>query len=193
MCKQLKRLILLADCPHLNKTDRDALQWAIQNISPEQSIVENVLIPLIDSVIPDGLNTLAWQTWIDYRKLTRSKKYKTNKTMKELAKMGSHDDQMKIVMISVNKEYQGLFALKGNGNVGQSTGNNARTGQKKSAYERAREANNEYRSADVECRGSNERQVVMGTDGGYMGRAVDEGTGRATLEHVDNSTFIDYE
>lgn len=40
MCKEIKRLILLADCPHLNKTDRDALQWAIQNLSPEQAETE---------------------------------------------------------------------------------------------------------------------------------------------------------
>lgn len=40
MCKELKRLILLADCPHLNKTDRDAVQWAIQNLSPEQAETE---------------------------------------------------------------------------------------------------------------------------------------------------------
>ncbi len=40
MCKELKRLILLADCSHLNKTDRDALQWAIQNLAPEQAETE---------------------------------------------------------------------------------------------------------------------------------------------------------
>ena len=40
MCKQIKRLVMLADCPHLNKTDRDALQWAIQNLSPEQAETE---------------------------------------------------------------------------------------------------------------------------------------------------------
>lgn len=36
MCKELKRLVLLADCAHINKTDRDAIQWAIQNLSPEK-------------------------------------------------------------------------------------------------------------------------------------------------------------
>ena len=40
MCKELKRLILLADCAHLNKTDRDSIQWAIQNLSPEQAETE---------------------------------------------------------------------------------------------------------------------------------------------------------
>lgn len=40
MCKELKRLMLLADCPHLNKTDRDSIHWAIQNLSPEQAETE---------------------------------------------------------------------------------------------------------------------------------------------------------
>ena len=36
MSKKIKRLILLSKCPHLNKTDRDLITWAIQNLSPEQ-------------------------------------------------------------------------------------------------------------------------------------------------------------
>jgi len=74
--------------------------------------------------------------------------------------------------------------LKGNGNE-RLNGNNQGASKKKSAYERAREANSEYRQPD-------ERQVVMGADGGYLGRTVDEGEGRATIEHVGDSTFIDY-
>ncbi len=59
------------------------------------------------------------------------------------------------------------------------------TGKKLSAYERARAANDKYRQPD-------ERGVVMGTDGGHLGRAMDEGEGRATIEHVDNEPFVDY-
>jgi len=40
MCKELKRLMLLADCTHLSKTSRDAVTWAIQNLSPEQAETE---------------------------------------------------------------------------------------------------------------------------------------------------------
>jgi len=58
MCKQLKRLILLADCPHLNKTDRDALQWAIQNLSPEQAETETSF---------DGWDFQAWPSVPDKR------------------------------------------------------------------------------------------------------------------------------
>ena len=34
MCKEIKRLTELSNCRHLSKTDRDALQWAIQQIEP---------------------------------------------------------------------------------------------------------------------------------------------------------------
>lgn len=73
--------------------------------------------------------------------------------------------------------------LKGNNN-----GSTKSTGQKLSAYERTREANSEYRQQQPD-----EREVVVGADGGHLGRAVDAGEGRATLEHVDTGTFIDYE
>ncbi len=59
------------------------------------------------------------------------------------------------------------------------------TGKKLSAYERARAANDKYRQPD-------ERSVVVGADGGHLGRTMDEGTGRETIEHVDNEPFIDY-
>lgn len=40
MCKELKRLIDLSECKHLNKTDRDSLQWAIQQLSPDKPETE---------------------------------------------------------------------------------------------------------------------------------------------------------
>jgi hypothetical protein len=40
MCKELKRLVQLSECVHLNKTDRDSLVWAIQNLSPEKPETE---------------------------------------------------------------------------------------------------------------------------------------------------------
>lgn len=59
--------------------------------------------------------------------------------------------------------------------------------KKPSAYERARANNAEYRQEQP-----NEREMVMGTDGGYLGRAMDAGEGRATIEYVDNQSFVDY-
>ena len=75
--------------------------------------------------------------------------------------------------------------LKGNGNGHQNKATNAKANKKLSAYERAREANSEYRQPD-------EREVVMGADGGHLGRTMDEGTGRAAIEHVGNEPFVDY-
>lgn len=131
-------------------------------------------------IYPLYLNVDAWDKWIAFRKLAKFKKYKSDATMKKLAKMGDSTEQFLIVQQSIDNEYQGLFALKGNNNGHQSAS------KKKSAYDRAREANSEYRQPD-------EREVVMGTDGGHMGRTVDEGEGRATIEHVDNEPFVDYE
>lgn len=36
MCKELKRLTDLAECKHLNKTDRDAILWAVYQIQPPE-------------------------------------------------------------------------------------------------------------------------------------------------------------
>lgn len=36
MCKELKRLKLLSKCNHINKTDRDALLWVLQKVSPDE-------------------------------------------------------------------------------------------------------------------------------------------------------------
>ena len=73
------------------------------------------------------------------------------------------------------------------GTNGQSNANNAGTGKKLSAYERARAANAEYRSEQP-----NEREVGLGANDGHLGRAVGKGAGRATIENVDNRAFIDY-
>ena len=70
--------------------------------------------------------------------------------------------------------------LKGNNN-----GQSQKSGQKLSAYERARAENDQYRQP-------NEREVGVGTASRDLGRTVDEGEGRATIEHVGDGTFIDY-
>jgi hypothetical protein len=72
--------------------------------------------------------------------------------------------------------------LKGNNNGHQ------KASTKLSAHERVKQRNNaKYRSNIDEC------GLGMGADDGHMGRTVDEGKGRTTIEHVDNSAFIDYE
>ena len=69
------------------------------------------------SVDVEGLNVEAWDKWITYRKKVKLKAYKTDATKIELSTMGNYEEQMQIVTISVNKEYQGLFALKTNNSV----------------------------------------------------------------------------
>ncbi len=66
-------------------------------------------------------------------------------------------------------------------------GNNKGTVKKLSAYERVKQRN------DAMYRQPNERELVVGTDGGDLGRTVDQGAGGKTIEFVDNQSFIDYE
>jgi len=56
----------------------------------------------------ENLNVEAWDKWLAYRKLAKLKAYKTNATL------GNYEEQMQIVMISINNEYAGLFPLKNN-------------------------------------------------------------------------------
>ena len=134
-------------------------------------------------IYPDNLNVGAWDLWISFRKKAGFKKYKSDATMKKLAKMGDANQQFLIVQQSIDNEYQGLFALKGNGN-----GSNQTPSKKLSAYERARAVNDQYRQPEP-----NECELVVGANDGHMGRAMDAGTGGVTIEHVDNGTFVDYE
>jgi len=58
---------------------------------------------------------------------------------------------------------------------------------KLSAYERQVKRNDELYRQPNEC------ELGMGAASGHLGGAMDEGTGRATIEHVDTGTFVDYE
>jgi len=69
-------------------------------------------VVVIEPEYPEGLNVIAWNLWVDFRKKAKFKKYKTDSAMKKLAKMGSYDEQLLIVRQSIDNEYQGLFELK---------------------------------------------------------------------------------
>ena len=58
---------------------------------------------------------------------------------------------------------------------------------KLSAYERARAVNEQYRQPQP-----NECALGMGTNGGDLGRTMDEGAGGEALIELDNGTFVDY-
>jgi hypothetical protein len=61
-----------------------------------------------------GLNEVAWQEWIGFRRTRRLPVYKTNRLAKWLAQFPP-DIQASIVELSIRQEYQGLFAPKGRG------------------------------------------------------------------------------
>lgn len=68
--------------------------------------------------IPIGLNTKAWDEWVDYRKKVRRKPvsaFAANRQFKMLLKY-SEEDQQKIIDHSMDNDYQGLFELKGGQN-----------------------------------------------------------------------------
>lgn len=130
---------------------------------------------------PDNLHMYAWQEWIAFRKKAGFKKYKTDATMKKLAKMGSPEEQQLIVQQSIDNEYQGLFALKGNNN-----GQSQKSSQKLSAYERQVKRNDEL------YRQSNECELGVGASSGHLGRTVDKGERGEALIELDKGTFVDY-
>lgn len=64
--------------------------------------------------LPEGLNLVAWEAWINYRKLIK-KPLKTASQAKNLINLGkTMEGQLAVVNQSINNEYQGLFEVKGN-------------------------------------------------------------------------------
>lgn len=134
----------------------------------------------VELTYPMYLNITAWNKWIEFRKVAKFKKYKSDATMKKLAKMGDANEQKLIVQQSIDNEYQGLFALKGNNNGHQSTG------KKESSHERIKREN------AVKYGGQDESGLRVAGTVGHMGGAVDSGEGIRTIEQVDIEPFIDY-
>jgi len=99
MCKEIKRLTLLSKCTHLSKTDRDAVQWAIQQIAPQ--IVE-----------PDkGFDGFDFSKWPELPSKTlfhdydrvRKKKHSTLMTQAWVDTVSHHLIQLAGANISVNQ------------------------------------------------------------------------------------------
>ena len=145
------------------------------------------------TVYPENLNIAAWRDWIDFRKEAKFKKYKTNAQMKKLAKMGDSTEQFLIVQQSIDNEYQGLFALKGNGNGHQNKATYAGANVKESSHERIKREN------DLKYRGSSSGHLInkefglgLGTDDRDLRGAVAEGERAETQLGLDNQPFVDY-
>ena len=124
-----------------------------------------------------------FENWANTIRLMRELDKLTHDDISQVFTWANQDQFWSVNILSVAKlreKFPQLQAkMKGVNNGHQGTS------KKLSAYERARAANNEYRQPD-------EREVVMGANGGHLGGAVDEGAGRAAIEHVDNEPFIDY-
>jgi hypothetical protein len=124
-----------------------------------------------------------FENWANTIRLMRELDKLTHDDISQVFTWANQDQFWSVNILSVAKlreKFPQLQAkMKGVNNGHQGTS------KKLSAYERARAANNEYRQPD-------EREVVVGADGGHLGGAVDEGAGRAAIEHVDNEPFVDY-
>lgn len=97
----------------------DDLLTHLRTKAEAKPVKKKISMPVVNDEIPEGLNVIAWRQWLDFRKKAKFKAYKTDSAMKKLAKMGSLDEQMKIVQQSIDNEYQGLFELKGGSNSAQ--------------------------------------------------------------------------
>lgn len=62
-----------------------------------------------EATLPTGLNSEAWNQWIEYRKKAKLKSYKTDKVAKHLATFPPHVQQAAVNYSCVQNEYSGLF------------------------------------------------------------------------------------
>ena len=131
-------------------------------------------------IYPMQLNVYAWELWVAFRKTAKFKAYKSDAPMKKLIKMGDGDEQLLIVQQSIDNEYQGLFALKGNNNGHQSAS------KKESSHERIKREN------AIKYGGQDESGLRVAGTVGHLGGAVDSGEGIRTIEQVDIEPFVDY-
>ena len=94
-------------------------------------------------LIPDGINAVAWNEWVDYRK-TKKKVISQAAATKQFKLLTNYalDVQQQIINQSIQNDYQGLFEPRG------SNENNQRSHQsgRPSAVDRVREANERARA-----------------------------------------------
>lgn len=82
---------------------------------------KNPIIPLVHSkltIIPENLNRVAWQEWLNYKKEIKSP-YKTQRgeltKANELIRLssGDHDYQAYLVNLAIDNEWKGIYKPKG--------------------------------------------------------------------------------
>ena len=127
-----------------------------------------------------------FESWANTVRLMRESDKLTHNDISEVFTWANQDSFWSVNILSAAKLRQKFPQLQAK-MKGVSNGSIKEHGQKLSAHERAKQRN------DAKYRQTDECGLVVGTNDGHMGRAVDKGEGRATIEHVDTRTFIDYE
>jgi hypothetical protein len=106
-----------ADDRSFSYTAAKLLRRAADEAKADAGMEATKPIPVVKETMteayPDGLNIMCWLMWVKFRRAAKFKKYKTDATMKKLAKMGDYDYQAAVVKNSIDNEYQGLFEVRG--------------------------------------------------------------------------------
>lgn len=134
-----------------------------------------------------GVDKDVLDDWLKVRKAKKSSNTKTALMAIVNEVKSSEIEFSEAIKISAQEGWAG-FKLSWCKNIrGANNGQGANSGQKLSAYERIKQRNDaEYGQQQNEC------GLGVGTNGGHLGGAVDEGERGITIEHVDNQPFTDY-
>lgn len=134
-----------------------------------------------------GVDKDVLDDWLKVRKAKKSSNTKTALMAIVNEVKSSEIEFSEAIKISAQEGWAG-FKLKWCKNIGRvNDGQTSSTGQKLSALERVKQRNDtKYRQQPNEC------GLGVGTNGGHLGGAVDEGERGNTIEHVDNQSFTDY-
>lgn len=127
-----------------------------------------------------------FESWANTVRLMRESDKLTHNDISEVFTWANQDSFWSVNILSATKLRQKFPQLQAK-MKGVSNGSIKEHGQKLSAHERAKQRN------DAKYRRPDECGLVVGTNDGYMGGAVDKGKGRVTIKHVDTGTFTDYE
>lgn len=92
MCSEIKRLKELSECKHINSTDRKAIKWALERLSPEEK-------PKVDEVKEDAIIFIPLNTGMHGVTKSDVEKYKgfypNIDVMKELRAMSAWSEANK--------------------------------------------------------------------------------------------------
>jgi hypothetical protein len=120
-------------------------------------------------IIPDGINQQAWNEWIDYRKSKKKtvSQKAANKQFKLLTNY-DFDVQQHIIDHSIQNDYQGLFAPKGNTNDQQNKSGRPSAANRQTPAQRTRAAAERW-EAEQENNVS-----TMGSDAGGLRPSIQQ-------------------